>query len=210
MADIDHFMYACADFDLLVNSFRELTGIDPSPGGSHPDLGTRNKLIGTASSTYLELIAPDPGLARQSPLRQVLSSLAKPQLHRVIALGKSDDFPAIIQAYAVAGIQAEVRALSRINDAGDTLRWQLLMPEADNPYGIFAPLFIDWQDTAHPSTRLPAAPCTILGYEAGHPRPADIRALWDALGFDLPLIQADSAYMKVHLDTPKGKVALTT
>lgn len=210
MADIDHFMYACADFDLLVDSFRELTGMDPSPGGSHPDLGTRNKLIGTASSTYLELIAPDPGLARQSPLRQVLSSLAKPQLHRVIALGKSDDFPAIIQAYAVAGIQAEVRALSRINDAGDTLRWQLLMPEADNPYGIFAPLFIDWQDTAHPSTRLPAAPCTILGYEAGHPRPADIRALWDALGFDLSLIQADSAYMKVHLDTPKGKVALTT
>ncbi len=210
MADIDHFMYACADFDLLVKNFRELTGIEPSPGGSHPDLGTRNKLIGTASSTYLELIAPDPSLARQSPLRQALSGIAAPRLHRVIVLGKSEDLPAIIRAYAAAGVQAEARALSRINDAGDTLSWRLLMPAADNPYGIFAPLFIDWQDTAHPSTRLPPAPCAILGYEAGHPRPAEIRALWDALGFDFPLTRADAAYMKVNLDTPKGKVALTT
>lgn len=210
MTNIDHFMYACRDFGLLEQSFRDLTGIEPSPGGSHPDLGTRNKLIGTSSRIYLELIAPDPALSIQSPLRQALTAISRPQLHRVIALGNANDFPAIIDAYRAAGVQAEARTLSRINDAGDVLKWQLLMPEASNPYGIFAPLFIDWQDTTHPSKRLPSAPCAIVSCEAGHPDIKRIQALWRALGFDFPLVQADIPYMKVTLDTPKGIVQLTT
>ncbi len=210
MKGIDHFMYAASDLDGLVRWFTETTGMATSAGGSHPSLGTRNHLLGTDGRTYLELIGPDPALAAQSPLRRALQAMTRPQLHRVIAEGKADDFPALIERYREMGVAAQAMDLQRVTASGETIEWKLLVPADPNPLGVFAPMVIDWLDTAHPSTRLGASPCTILGCEAGHPDKPRIEAFWRAIGFEFPLVQADSAYVRVTLGTPRGPVALTS
>lgn len=208
MYNIDHFMIAANDLDRLADHFTRLTGVPVAGGGSHPDLGTRNKLIATTSSVYLELIAPDPNLSARSDLLDVIEQIGEPVVHRMIVLGRLSDFPAIVQAYERAGVPAVVRPLSRATASGDVLRWHLLMPAAANEFGIFAPLFIDWGDAMHPSRSLPSAPCTLADVRATHPQGERVQALWKEIGFDMPLQQGPEARLSIVLDTPKGTVEL--
>lgn len=209
MKAIDHFMYGGADLDALVRGFADLTGTQPQAGGSHPNLGTRNFLLGTGSPVYLELIAPDPAQSVSSDMRAAFESFTRPQLHRFIMVCESTDFPELTRIYKEEGIEAPVHDLQRITAQGETIKWKLMIPRP-NALGLFAPLFIDWQDTAHPSTRLGASGCRIVGTEAGHPEYARIAALWAKLGVDIPLVASDAPFMRVLLDTPRGPAALTS
>lgn len=208
MYKIDHFMVAANNLDSLSRYFTELTGIPVANGGTHPDLGTHNKLIATDTDTYLELIAPNPASESRSPLRDVIEKIAQPRLHRIILQGQADHFPAIVEAYQRIGVATEVKSLSRQTDTGDTLRWQLLMPEAENNYGIFVPLFIDWGSAIHPTRSLPSAPCTLVACSAGHPQAQILQTVWDEIGFEMPLVLAEHPYLTVTLNTPKGQVNL--
>jgi len=208
MHNIDHFMIAASDLDRLSEYFTTVTGLPVAAGGSHPDLGTHNKLIATTSEVYLELIAPNPALNVNSDLREAIEQLEDPVLHRMIALGKLERFPAIVEAYERAGVPAVVRPLSRETASGEVLHWHLLMPAARNEFGIFAPLFIDWGTATHPSRSLPPAACTLAGCQAVHPEPERIQALWQDVGFDMPLAEDDEASLSILLDTPKGRVEL--
>ena len=206
MHNIDHFMIAANDLAALSHHFTELTGVPVAPGGSHPDLGTHNTLIATTSDTYLELIAPNPELEARSDLREAIEGIETPQLHRIIALGDLDRFPAIVEAYRQVGVGAVVRPLSRRSATGEVLRWHLLMPAGRNELGIFAPLFIDWGTATHPSRSLPPAPCTVMGCRAVHPDPERISLLWQEIGFGLPVVEAPEARITLTLDTPNGLV----
>lgn len=206
--NLDHFMYAGTSLEDLATRFTALTGIAPRQGGRHPTLGTCNSLVGTGTSIYLELIAPDPASDVHSEMRIGLEALPRPQLHRFIMRCASDDFPALAKAYRAAGIEAPVHDLQRITPEGQTIRWRLMIPET-NTYGLFAPFFIDWLDTPHPSTRLPAD-VEVLACEAGHPQAGRLSALWQGLGIDMPLRAADTPYMRVLLKTPRGEVAMTS
>ena len=205
---IDHFMYAGADLDAACASFSELTGISPLPGGSHPTLGTRNRLVGGDTPTYLEIIGPDPASAVRNDMRSGIEALTRAQLYRVIMRCTSADFPALTEAYRRAGIEAPVHDLQRVTPEGVTLRWKLMIPAA-NSYGLFAPFFIDWLDTPHPSASLPPS-FAIVGCEAGHPEAARLAPLWRQLGVDIPLRAADAPYMRLLLTTPRGEIALTS
>ena len=206
MEKLDHFMIAANDLDRLSQHFTTLTGIPAADGGTHPDQGTHNKLVATSSNVYLELIAPKPDLEIDNALRASILALQQPQLHRVIALGDLDLLPDVAKAYQRFGVSADIKPWSRILPSGDILKWHLLVPAADNPYGVFAPWFIDWGTTTHPSRTLPPAPCSIAYCHATHPQPSDIRALWDEIGFDLPLEAASNARVTLGLDTPNGVV----
>lgn len=205
--DIDHFMYAGNGLDDMATQFQALTGVVPEPGGKHPTLGTHNRLVGTGSSVYLELIAPDTSSAVGSELRAGIEALRRPRLHRFIMRCASDDFAPLAQAYHKAGIEAPVHDLQRIAQDGQVIRWRLMIPET-NPYGLFAPFFIDWLDTPHPS-RLLAASTPVLSCEAGHPQAGKLGLLWRNLGVDIPLRLADAPYLHVRLDTPRGQVILS-
>lgn len=208
MHNIDHFMIAASDLDRLSEYFTTVTGLPAAAGGSHPDLGTRNKLVATTTDVYLELIAPDPALNVNSDLREAIEQMEDPVLHRIIALGSLERFPAIADAYERAGVPAVVRPLSRETASGEVLHWHLLMPAARNEFGIFAPLFIDWGTATHPSRSLPPAACTLVGCQAAHPEPERIQALWQDIGFDMPLAEEDEPGLSILLDTPKGRVEL--
>ena len=208
MHNIDHFMIAGNDLERLSEFFTTLTGIPVAAGGSHPDLGTHNKLVATTIEVYLELIAPNPALNVNSGLREVIEQMEDPAVHRMIVLGKLDDFPGIVRAYERAGVPAEVKPLSRATATGEVLHWHLLMPAARNEFGIFAPLFIDWGEATHPSRSLPPAPCTLVEVQAAHPETERVRALWGEIGFDMPLLEEDEPRLSILLDTPKGRVEM--
>ena len=202
-------MYGGSDLDALTQSFTALTGVATQAGGSHPSLGTRNALVGTGSPAYLELIAPDPALTTRSPVRDAIETFPRPALHRFIVVCESGDFEALAAAYREEGIVAPVHDLQRLTPTGETLKWKLMIPEP-NDLGLFAPFFIDWLDTPHPSTRLADSGCGIAGCEAGHPDHERINRLYRRLGVDISVLPADAPYMRVLLDTPGGQVALTS
>ena len=206
--NIDHFMYAGPDLDVLSQGFAALTGVEAEPGGQHPQIGTHNRLIGSKGPMYLELIAPDPTSAARSPLRAGIAQLPRPCLHRFIMDATGADLDHLVSVYAKVGISSQVQDMHRITPAGTTLRWRLLVPD-DNRYGLFAPFFIDWLHTPHPSTRL-AQGFETLEIEAGHPSSEALRALWQDLGVPIDLHLADAAYLRLGLKTPRGRVDLTS
>jgi hypothetical protein len=205
---IDHFMYAGPDLGVLSQGFAALAGVQTEPGGQHPQIGTHNALVGGDNATYLELIAPDPTSAARSPLRAGIAQLPRPCLHRFILDAAGADFDHLLRAYAKVGISAEVHDMHRVTPAGVTLRWRLLVPD-DNRFGLFAPFFIDWLNTPHPSTRL-APGFKTVGIEAGHPASQELLALWQDLAVPIDLHLADAAYLNLVMQTPRGRVALTS
>ncbi len=206
--NIDHFMYAGPDLDVLSQGFAALTGVEAAPGGQHPQIGTHNRLIGSNGPMYLELIAPDPTSAARSDLRAGIAQLPRPCLHRFIMDATGADLDHLVRVYAKVGISAQVHDMHRITPDGTTLRWRLLVPD-ENRYGLFAPFFIDWLHTPHPCTRLAPAFET-LGIEAGHPGSEALRALWQDLAVPIPLHSADAPYLRLELKTRRGQVVLTS
>ncbi len=206
--NIDHFMYAGPDLDVLSQGFAALSGVQAEPGGQHPQIGTHNRLIGSNGPMYLELIAPDPTSAARSDLRTGIAQLPRPCLHRFIMDATGADLDHLVRAYAKVGISAQVQDMHRITPDGTTLRWRLLVPD-ENRYGLFAPFFIDWLHTPHPCTRLAPAFET-LGIEAGHPGSEALRALWQDLAVPIPLHSADAPYLRLALKTRRGQVVLTS
>jgi catechol 2,3-dioxygenase-like lactoylglutathione lyase family enzyme len=43
---------------------RDVLGVEPSPGGQHPQMGTHNELVRLGDDMFLEIIARDPDAAR--------------------------------------------------------------------------------------------------------------------------------------------------
>ncbi len=206
--NIDHFMYAGPDLEALCTGFTALSGLKPEPGGQHPQLGTHNRLLGGEGPMYLELIAPDPSSAARSALRAGIAALTRPSLHRFIMDATGTDLDPLLKRYRQAGISAQVQDMHRVTPAGTTLRWRLLVPD-ENRFGLFAPYFIDWLDTPHPSTRL-ARGFETLDIEAGHPASEELLALWHDLAVPIQLHPADTSYLRVLLRAPRGRIAITS
>jgi hypothetical protein len=206
--NIDHFMYAGPQLGPLCASFQALTGVEPQPGGRHPQLGTCNRLVGSGGSLYLELIAPDPSATATSPMRSGIEALDRPGLHRFVMNATGGDLGALQATYARARIPAQAHDMHRVTPAGATLRWRLLVPDT-NRFGLFAPFFIDWLDTPHPASSLPAD-FTTLRCEAGHPCAGELSALWAELGVGIELHPSDAPYMQLLVQTVRGDLALTS
>jgi hypothetical protein len=205
---IDHFMYAGRDLDALCIRFHALTGIEPEPGGRHPQLGTHNRLVGSDTPLYLELIAPDPSSSVSSLMRYGMEALASPLLYRFVMDGTGRDLDEFEIAYGRAGITVQVHDMHRLTPDGTTVRWRLMVPDP-NRFGLYAPFFIDWLDTPHPSTRLQPQ-IAMARCEVGHPSHVELAALWRQLGVDIELHGSDAPYMRLLLQTRRGNIALTS
>jgi hypothetical protein len=68
---LDHLVIAARTLTDAVDWCAETLGVVPGPGGSHPLMGTHNRLIPIGSqdypNAYLELIAIDPSATQPSP-----------------------------------------------------------------------------------------------------------------------------------------------
>ena len=77
-ARIDHLVIAARTLDEGVRWCEATLGVAPGPGGTHPLMGTHNRLLSIASDefaqAYLEIIAIDPARRRDARLGRSLRS----------------------------------------------------------------------------------------------------------------------------------------
>ena len=199
---LDHLVYATADLEATVAEFAGATGVAPVAGGRHDGRGTRNYLVALGPTSYLEIIGPDverPAEPEAMPFR--VGELDGPRL-----ITWAVHPPDLEAAVAAAGIDlGPIQPMSRTTPAGELLSWRLTVADPE-PYDGIVPFLIDWGDTTHPAASgLPSV--ELLEFAATHPQPAEVNAVLDALGLDLPVTQGEAA-LTATVSGPAGTYQL--
>jgi hypothetical protein len=180
---IDHLVVTAPTLDTGEAWVRSILGVGLRPGGSHPRMGTHNRLLRLGPDVYLEVIAIDPAAAPPGRPRwfglDALSADATPRLAAWVA--RSTDLDSAVAGSDVAF--GPIEAMSR----GD-LHWRLTIP----PDGLLplrgaGPLLIQWETGPHPADRLEDDGCEFVGLTIEHPEPASLQSLLKRLEFDGPV-----------------------
>ena len=80
-AALDHLVLATPDISATAAWVEERTGIRASPGGQHVGKGTRNMLCSLSTTSYLEIVGPDPEQPTPSDPRPFgIDGLREPRL----------------------------------------------------------------------------------------------------------------------------------
>lgn len=202
---LDHLVFAVPDLDAGVDEIESLLGVRPSAGGSHPGVGTRNALLALGETSYLEIIAPDPG--QPDPPQERPFGLDTHDTSRLAgwAVGCRD-----IEARAAASRErgydpGEVRAMERRQPDGTLLQWRLTpLSRGDSP---LVPFLIDWRRAAHPATRATQG-CKLLSVWGEHPAPQSQFSVLDALGVELEIRQASTPALVATLEVARREIVL--
>lgn len=200
---LDHIVVSTERLADGVAYVEETLGVTMAPGGTHPAMGTHNRLLGLGDA-YLEVIAIDPGTPPPSQPRwfDLDNFSGPPRLTNWVA--EVVDLDAAL-AVAPPGSGSPM-ALSR----GD-LTWDIAISAAGTlPFGGAFPGLIAWGDTPHPTTRLPDAGCRLTSFDVSHPDAAGLRAAFAP--FDTALggwIAQGPAGFRATIETPNGDRVLT-
>ena len=210
-------MLAAPDLDRACADFESATSIRPAFGGAHPGGGTRNALIafddtgravpgattgrGIGSSSYLEIIAPDPA---QPPtaMSAPFAHLARPTLlHWAVRCSGLQNVAERVRS--LGWTPTEIRSMSRTPPNGVRLEWELFGLR-DHGFGGLAPFFIDWLNSPHPATTSPrVGPLVQLRIAA--PEPAPLRELIAELGVDVT-VETSEPSIELLFASPRGEV----
>ncbi|HSQ69932.1 MAG TPA: VOC family protein [Steroidobacteraceae bacterium] len=187
-AAVDHLIYAAPDLEQGIRDMERLLGHRAVLGGHHPDFGTRNALLGLGPDTYIEIIAPDPGLT--SPPGGRLFGLDRLERPRLVTWVLRDE---AIEARAAAARGAglalgAVAQGSRLRPDGSVVSWKVTDPYA-MPLDGAVPFLIAWGTTPHPAASLPAAG-QLHDLRVEHPEPEAVRAAFRVLGVGLGVAQS--------------------
>jgi hypothetical protein len=204
LAKVDHLVYATPDLTAAVESIERLLGVQATPGGQHPGVGTRNALIALGDATYLEIIGPDPGQPRPpQPRRFGIDDLKAPKL--VTWAAKSSDLEQLTSDALRTGIQlGPINPGSRRNPQGVLLSWRVTLTNLAD--GI-VPFFIDWGQTPHPA-RTAATGATLIDLRAEHPDAERVQKVLNTLGLDLPVHAGAQPALIATISSPHGRVEL--
>jgi len=202
----DHLVYAVADLEHGMDDIEKRLGVRPMPGGRHPAWGTHNALVSLGPTTYLEIIAPDPGLP--APSRGVLfdpEGGREPRLATWVFNTEDIGKLAALAKSAGLGLGA-VQSGSRESSDGTVLSWRLTDPYA-MPLDGAVPFLISWGDTPHPAGVAPrAGELTSLVVE--HPTPARVREALDVLGANLVVRRGETFRLVAKITGAAGEVEL--
>jgi hypothetical protein len=203
---IDHLLYAAPDLGRGVAQIEALLGVRPSPGGSHPGLGTRNALVALGPESYLEIIAPDPGQPPPGRPRPFgIDGLTAPRLAAWAA--RADSLERLAAEAAREGIRlGKVTSASRHRPDGALLSWRFTDPWTVVEDGI-VPFFIDWGESPHPA-RTAAGGATLVSLRAEHPDPGRVAAILGRLDVPLEVAPGAEAALVAQIDCPNGRVDL--
>jgi len=223
-AQLDHLVIAAASLAEGVAWCEATLGVTPAPGGSHPLMGTHNRLLNIASdafpAAYAEIIAIEPG---KRPSR--------PKTHRWFDLddaamqaGLARHGPRLIHFVArVPDAHAATRALAHEEHAHID-RGQLLEASRDTPAGRLEwqitvrddgqrlfygalPTLIQW-GPVHPTDAMPASGLSMRSLRAVHPRAPALSAALSPIGMTGMAVAAGAPNLIAVLDTPRGPVTL--
>ena len=202
---IDHLLWAVPELEEGCRQIARWTGVQPTPGGRHPGVGTHNALLSLGQGIYLEIIAPDPTQDRFSGLGELLRDLQTPTLLTWCAL--SWDIEKTGLRARSAGLTSQYPfAMSRRRPDGVDLNWRILLVE-DHPFGPLLPFFIQWDSPEHPSQG-PASGCTLEDFRLYHPAPSAVGVTLETLGLRMSVEEKETPGLWARLETPNGPVEL--
>ena len=195
MIAFDHFAIAAATLADGCAHVADRLGHDMGPGGTHPLMGTHNRLSGLGAGEYLEVIAIDP--AAPPPGRPRWFDLDRrdgpPRIGNWIA--RTDDLDAVIDRVPGAG-----RA---IRFERGPYRWRMAVPDDGIlPFDGCFPAVIQW-DTPAPS--FPDAGLRLRTLTLTHPEGGALADLLAGLIDDPRIVVATGPRrIEAELDTPDG------
>lgn len=215
---IDHLVVAAATLDQGVQWCEATFGVTPGAGGSHPLMGTHNRLVRLGgdqySRSYLEIIAVDPAAAPPSTARwfdldqPALQTAIRRQPRLVHFVARCTQADAAVQALRERGLDPGrlVRA-ARETPAGP-LQWDITI-RADGQrlcHGT-VPALIQWTGT-HPTDAMPDAGVELLGLTARHPKHREVQAAHAAIGLQGVGVREGEADLVATFAAPAGRVIL--
>ncbi|MBL1264273.1 VOC family protein [Candidatus Methylomicrobium oryzae] len=202
---LDHIAVTAPSLEAGTDYVCRMLGVSLQAGGSHPRMGTHNRLLKLGDACYLEVIAIDP--AAPPPDRPRWFRLDQPDPSCPVRLGawiaRTDDIEAAAKASPVAlgGIEPMSRG---------QLNWQITIPpDGDLPLQGMAPALIQWPAGMHPADALPDSGCALVCLEGFHPEADQVLRLLDAIGFEgdfrvFNLPPDQKPYLVAHIQTPSG------
>ncbi len=202
---VDHLVFAAPDLSQGIEHVEDLLGVTVSPGGRHPQWGTRNVLVPLEDRIFLEVIAPDPE-AEHGPVTLFgIDRLTEPRLVTWVArCGALAD-----QVSRAHGVDLDMGAIlsgRRKREDGTEISWQLTDPMARREGGVI-PFLIDWGNTPHP-TEGTEPRCALRGLRLLHPEEPRVTAGLRALGIGVGVALDERPEIRATLDTPAGRVVL--
>jgi catechol 2,3-dioxygenase-like lactoylglutathione lyase family enzyme len=204
---LDHLVLATPDLSATSHWLAKMTGADPVPGGRHEAQGTRNLLWGLGTSSYLELIAPDGGVPTAGRRPFGLDERVAPGLASWCCRAE-------LEAVADAAREVDLRvrgpvAMARRTDDDRLIRWRCLFVSEPAPQSnSVLPFFIEWGDTPHPCSSLPAG-LRLERFALEHPDTQRVRVVLTALGLaDVEVEHRPIARLRAVVAGPAGAVDL--
>ncbi len=224
-AELDHLVVIAPTLDEGVRWCEATLGITPDPGGSHPLMGTHNRLLRIDGPdfehAYLEVIAVDPmvvptrapGLKRWFDLDDpaLMKRLAQhgPQLcHWVV---RTPDVEAARTALHHLGIErGPVLSASRMTPAG-LLEWKIsVRDDGHRLFGGALPTLIQW-GAVHPVGQMAPSSVRLQGLRLQHPQAAQLSQALSCLGLlggQRVAVVEGPRQIEAWLETPTGRVHL--
>lgn len=204
--ELDHLLWVAPDLDAGTALFKQISGVAPVIGGSHPGFGTRNALTSLSDGEYLEVISHDPAQDLAGTRGALIAAMTQPQM-LTFAL-RTADLGEVAQRARDAGLATEGPIdMSRATPEGGLLQWRVLRL-ADERWPGRLPFFIDWKDTPHPAQTTPGG-CRLDDIYALSPDPQVLRCVYEAIGCDVPVYAGAVNGLLATLTGPNGKFVLT-
>ena len=221
-ARLDHLVIAARTLDEGVRWCEATLGVTPGPGGSHPLMGTHNRLMKISSAkfprTYLEIIAIDPdarptrGAAKHRWFdlddAHLQTTLARSGPRLVHFVAEVSDAHAAVQALGQKRLdRGHVIEASRDTPAG-RLTWQITVRDDGQRlfYGAL-PTLIQW-GPVHPSDSMADSGVALRSLDLAHPRAADLEAALRTIELAGVSLANGAPDLHAVLDTPRGSVSL--
>ena len=223
-ARIDHLVIAARTLEEGARWCEATLGVAPGPGGTHPLMGTHNRLLSIASDefaqAYLEIIAIDPA---RRPLREpgrqrwfdlddamLQDGLARHGPRLIHFVARVGDAQAALHALATGPVPIDRGALieaSRDSVAG-RLDWKISVRDDGQRlfYGAL-PTVIEW-GSVHPADTMPPSGVTLSALRAAHPRPEVLQAAHAALELAQVQVLPGAPNLMAELHTPRGPITL--
>jgi len=198
----DHLVVTAPSLDEGVAWVERTLCVSMGTGGSHPRMGTHNRLLRLSEFAFLEVIATNPDAdAPTRPRWFGLDDVAASSPPRLAAwVARTKD----LRAWPAATIAplGDIETMTR----GE--REWLITVAADGvpPMDGAAPSLIEWCRPQHSAAfDLPDAGCTLAAFEIRHPDPLRVQALLAGLGLaDVAEIVQGTPALRAVIDTPVG------
>lgn len=215
---VDHLVVAAATLEQGAQWCEATFGVTPAAGGSHPLMGTHNRLVRLAgqqySRCYLEIIAIDRGAAAPATARWFdldqpgLQAAVQRQPRLVHFVARCTDAEGAAMALRERGLDPGRLVRAQRQTPTGTLRWDItIRTDGQRLCHGTVPALIQWSG-AHPTDTMPESGLELLGLTARHPRAAAVQAAHAAIGLQGVGVREGEADLVATFAAPAGRVVL--